>query len=1018
MSSAAKVHRSSAATGATPKAEPSRSVERRQLTALFCDLIGSPALHAQLDPEEAYELLRSFQQCCAEQVQLAGGFAAQFQADGIVSYFGYTQASESDAERAVRAGLALVDLVPKLSRTQKVSLQVRIGIATGLVIAGDPSGEGTRLEQAAVGETLHLAARLQAQAQGNQIFVSETTRRLAGGVFGYQDLGKRVLKGFPQPVQIWRVLRARPLVTQFRARRAQVLTRIVGREDEIDLMLRAWARVGAGQGQMITIVGEAGIGKSHLIREFRHRIAKSEHFWLEGGGAQFFCNTPFHSTSQMIRRMLDPSGRASPSELRSRLQRALEESGVAAGGALPLLAGLLDLPAEEGAAPDLLPPDQKRAALLAAIVNWIRGGARLRPLVIVLEDLHWVDASSLELVGDALSRIGSAPVLMLLSARPQFRPSWAASPRARELRLAPLADGEIRGIITQLETAGPFLTEDETSRVAERSGGVPLFAIELTRLIVEQRATGGNRQIPASLSDLLTARLDQLGDAKDVAELAAVIGNEIPLAVLEAVSGAPPASLHARLSMLKKHRVLHEQERTSERSYAFTHALLREAAYHAIPKGRRRDLHRRVASVIADKPGAPAAFRPELAAYHWTNAADWDQAAAAWQKAGDFASARTAFKEAEQAYQNALAALIQLPASSARDSRELTLQSLLAGALRITRGFSAPETRNATERARALADMNGDRAEQLRQGWGAWAAASSGGDYGAGLALADQLHRLALAGGTAENLANAHMMQMTSRYRIGDLVGAEERFLRGEEFFADPAFQRRPDLVAQTYGNAALIIWTLNDDLAAQRRVDHMLAIARERGDPYGLAYAHLMAAIHAILAERCLDAAEFAANCINLCGEYGFGQFVAASHAALGRAKTGLGLAEEGAKLLSEGVAGMLVGPVRVGVTMHLTWLAEAHIRTGSIPQAGVAAEEALRINPQELFMRPELLRIRGEIRGRLGMFAEAEHDFLSAIELANRMGAKRFTQRATIGLQDLLRARASGAGRQAQAR
>ena len=193
---------------------------------------------------------------------------------------------------------------------------------------------------------------------------------------------------------------------------------------------------------------------------------------------------------------------------------------------------------------------------------------------------------------------------MLLSARPQFRPSWAASPRARELRLAPLADGEIRGIITQLETAGPFLTEDETSRVAERSGGVPLFAIELTRLIVEQRATGGNRQIPASLSDLLTARLDQLGDAKDVAELAAVIGNEIPLAVLEAVSGAPPASLHARLSMLKKHRVLHEQERTSERSYAFTHALLREAAYHAIPKGRRRDLHRRVASVIADKPGA------------------------------------------------------------------------------------------------------------------------------------------------------------------------------------------------------------------------------------------------------------------------------------------------------------------------------------------------------------------------------------------------------------------------------
>ena len=270
-----------------------------------------------------------------------------------------------------------------------------------------------------------------------------------------------------------------------------------------------------------------------------------------------------------------------------------------------------------------------------------------------------------------------------------------------------------------------------------------------------------------------------------MAELAAVIGADAPLAVLEAVSGASQASLHARLSRLKKHGVLSEQERTSGRSYAFTHALLREAAYHSIPKGRRRSLHRRVA-------GASNAARPELVAYHWTSAGAWDEAAAAWQNAGDFASGRNAFKEAEQAYQNALDALMQLPASSERDFRELTLQSSLAGALRIMRGFSAPETRDATARARALADANGDRAEQLRQGWGAWAAASSGGDYAAGLALANQFHRLARADGAAESLANAYMMQMTSRYRIGDLAGAEERFLRGEEFFADPAFKGAP----------------------------------------------------------------------------------------------------------------------------------------------------------------------------------------------------------------------------------
>ena len=364
MSTAAKP-RSRTATGVRPKARRSRPVERRQLTALFCDLVGSAALYAELDPEEAHELLHAYQESCAEQVHLAGGFVAQFQSDGIVSYFGYIQASESDAERAVRAALALVDLAPKLPQRQGAPLEVRIGIATELVIAGDPSGEGARLEQAAVGETLHLAARLQAQAQANQILVSETTRRLAGSLFSYQDMGKRALKGFPQPVQIWRVLRARPLVTQFRARREQVLTRIVGRESEIDLMLHAWARVGAGEGQLITVVGEAGMGKSHLIREFRHRIARSEHFWLEGGGAQFFSNTPFHSTSQMIARMLDPGGRASPSELGSRLRRALEESGVAARAALPLLAELLDLPPEQGRRPACFRP--------------IKGGLRFWP---------------------------------------------------------------------------------------------------------------------------------------------------------------------------------------------------------------------------------------------------------------------------------------------------------------------------------------------------------------------------------------------------------------------------------------------------------------------------------------------------------------------------------------------------------------------------------------------------------------------------------------------------------------
>ena len=265
----------------------SRSVERRQLTAVFCDLIGSTTLFTQLDPEEVRELLRSYQKCCADQIEAAGGFVAQFQGDGIISYFGYVQASESDAERAIRSALALVDLVPKLALKHSVSLQVRIGIATGLVIVGDPSGEGTRLEQSAFGDTVNLAFRLQTLPQPNQIVVSESTKRLAGSAFSFFNMGKKKLAGFVEPVQAWRLLGPRPVTSQFRVRRDQVLTRIVGRDDELNQLLRTWQRVSAGRGELITIVSEAGIGKSRLIREFRHRIAETRHFWLEGGGTSF-----------------------------------------------------------------------------------------------------------------------------------------------------------------------------------------------------------------------------------------------------------------------------------------------------------------------------------------------------------------------------------------------------------------------------------------------------------------------------------------------------------------------------------------------------------------------------------------------------------------------------------------------------------------------------------------------------------------------------------------------------------
>jgi class 3 adenylate cyclase/tetratricopeptide (TPR) repeat protein len=976
---------------------------------MFCDLVGSTALFAGLDPEEMSDLVRSYTRCCGDRIGAAGGFVAQFQGDGVLGYFGYTQASESDAERAVRAALELVELVPKLQSPGGARLQVRIGISTGLTVVGDPSGEGTRLEQGAVGETLHLAARLQTFASPNEIVIADSTKRLTGRLFLYLDLGKLALKGFAEPVQAWRVVGLRPVINQFKVRRDPLLTEIVDRDAEIEMFLETWRRAVAGQGQIVNIIGEAGIGKSRLITEFRHKIAREKHFWLEGGGAQVFRTTPFHAAAQLIKRALDPAGRASPVEFRSRLERALEESGLHTNEALPLLIEMLSLPTLEPFSTLPVLPSEKRARLFSTFVQWLHGSAKHRPLVIALEDLHWVDPSSLELVGHIVDEITTLPVLMLHSMRPEFGIPGPVSDHSFSLYLSRLTDDNLRQIIAKTGASADALTNEDVTRVVQRAEGVPLFGIELARLVSEQQAQRRDREIPATLSDLLTARLDQLGPAKSVAQVGAVIGDEFPLPLLEAVTEIPATRLRSRLATLKRHGILYEEGRYPDVAYAFTHSLLRDAAYDALLRSRRRQLHRRAATVISERFGTIAASRPELLAFHWSNAGEFELAVIAWQKAGDFAGTRRAFTEAEQAYLNGVSVLMHLPPSPERDAIELTLQSSLADALRITRGYSAQETIETTARARALADRSGDRAQQFLQMWGAWTAASSGGNHVAATNLANQFYRLALADGGFDSLAHAHMIQMTSRYRVGDLIGAEDHFERGEEFFRFPDFQRRPSVIAQTYGNAARIAWILGDETAAQRRIDHALMIAHQNDNPYDLAYAKYMAAIHAVLINSLELAADFARNSIRLSDEYKFPQFAAISRIALGRAQAGQGLASEGVKLISEGLEGMTATSSRVAMTLYLTWLAEAHVFAESFGEALAALESAMQVNPQELFFRPETIRLHGEILIHEGMPREAEKHFLDALALSNRMGAKRFRDQATRSLQLLFRDRRS---------
>ena len=973
------------------------------MTVMFCDLVESTSLFAELDPEEIREILRVYLRRCTELIETFGGFVAQYQGDGLLGYFGYTEASENNAERAVRAALEILGTVRGISLPQGRHLRARVGISTGLAIVGASVGRGTRLEQGAVGETLHLAARVQSVAQPEEIVIADSTRRLAGGSFTYRDAGRRSLRGFAEPVQLWRVLGSRTNLSQFRARLQPLLTPIIGRDAEIASLLNNWRQVGRNSGRIVRIIGDAGIGKSRLINEFRHRLTRERHLWLEGGGAQSFTHAPFHAVTQMIKRTLDPVGRASITQLRSRIERALNDVGMRVDDVVPPIAEILGLLSPDAVSLQTISPRERRLAVFEVLFEWLRRLAQRRPVIIALEDVHWVDPSSLELAQYLIDRIDALPVLVIYSVRSNSgSPPLAHAPSAN-LSLQPLSDEDLRQIVTGVRRTAALLTDEDVAHAVTLAEGVPLFAIELARFIGEQRARVGDKEIPATLADLLAARLDQLGSARHLAQVAAVIGDQVPLKALETVAGLPSRHFRSGLQALSKSGVLLAKKQPYVH-YVFTHALLRQVAYDTLLRSRRRELHRRAAVIISENFSEIANSRPELLAHHWTRGGELELGISEWKRAGDIATSRRAFREAEQLYQNGIAALLELPTSSERDVEELTLRSLLADVFRITRGFSARETVEATARARALADRRGDRAHQLLQMWGEWTAASSAGNMIAALKLAHQLYALSLAEGSLSSLAHGHMIEMTSRYRVGDLAGAEDYFRRGEEVFVTPEFRQRAGVIAQTYGNAAMIAWLRGDDAEAQRRIDYALTISRDNNNPYDLAYAQAMAAIHLAMLDDFEAAASLAQEGILLSDRHTFPQFGAISRIALGRARARRGFAVDGMALIRDGLARMSAASMRVAITRYTTWLAEELLHAGSASEALIAVEQALQVNPQEIFFRPETLRVRGEISLQLGLLNASEQDILEAMKLANQMGARRLRDRATSSLQRLL--------------
>ena len=705
-------HVATVATAASTGPWPLDTAERRQVTVMSPDLVGSTALSARMDPEDLREVISAYQKCVAETVSRFDSFVAKYMGDGILIYFGYPQAHEDDAERAVRVGLEIVAAVTALRSS--VPLQTRIGIATGLVVVGDLIGSGEAQERGIVGETPNLAARLQGIAESNTVVIAESTRKLVGDLFELEDLEPKELKGMPGPTRAWAALRPSSVEGRFEALHASGLTELVGREEELEILLQRWSKAKTGEGQVVLLSGEAGIGKSRLTAALPERLATEPHARL-----RYFCS-PQH-TDSVLYPIISQMERAASFTHEDTAQSKLDKLGALLAQSFTplqdaaLVAEMLSLP-NDGRYPTLeLAPQQRRQKMLEALTAQMEALSRSNPVLLIFEDVHWIDPSSLEALGRTVERIRTLGALLIVTHRPEFEPPWIGRPHVTALTLSRLRQGEIDDMIDCVTGNRP-LPESIRQDIIERTDGIPLFVEEMTKAVLEAAGEGATESavaaipsssvaVPASLHASLMARLDRLGSAKEAAQIGAVIGREFSHALLAAVARKEEAELQAELDGLSGAGLLFRQGVPPHATYLFKHGLVQDAAYSTLLRERRRALHARIAEALETQFPEIADSQPELVARHCTEAGLIEKAAGFWAKAGRRSLAGSALVEAMAQLSRALDQMATLPATPALRRERIELQVALITPLLHVKGYAAPETNAAVERAHLLMDQ-------------------------------------------------------------------------------------------------------------------------------------------------------------------------------------------------------------------------------------------------------------------------------------------------------------------------
>jgi class 3 adenylate cyclase/predicted ATPase len=1009
---------------------PRDEAERRHLTVMFCHLVGSDALSARLDPEDMWGVVASYHACIGEVVGRHQGMIARYMDEGVLAYFGYPRAQEDDAEQAVRAALALVDAVANLRTNADAALQVRIGVATGTVVVSELLIDETPAEQAVVGETPNLAARLQTLAEPGTVLICPQTRRLTGGHFDYRNLGPRTLKGWTEPVAIWQALGPSGVASRFEAMHQTKLPPLFGREEEIELLLRRWRHAAQGEGRVMLLTGEPGIGKSHIALAFGERLESEPHIAL-----RYFCSA--HHTNSALFPFIGQLERAarfersdSPTEKLSKLE-ALVAQSTAEPEHVAILANLLALPASDRHQLQELSPQKRKDKTLAALLAQLDGLAARQPLFVIFEDVHWIDPTSLELLAAAVEHVPQLRVLLLITARSEFTPPWPSYPHTATIPLARLGRRDGAALVERV-TGGKALPKEVMDEILARTDGIPLFIEELTKTVLEsgllQERDGRyvlerplpSFAIPTTLHASLMARLDRLVPVREVAQIGAVAGREFHYELLYAVAGVPRERLEAALGQLVRAELIFRRGESPHAVYTFKHALVRDAAYASLLKSRRGQLHAAIANALEQQFPEIVQTQPETLARHLTEAGLIEKAIGYWLRAGKNAALRSANAEAIVHLQRGLELLQSLPDDPAQKQVALEFEVLLGQAMIAARGYAAAETMSVLLRAKKLITDSTETSLKFAILYGVWACYYVGGQADMQQVAAAEFLAEAERCGDTGALCLAHRAMGTTYVTMGEFAAAR-RHLEQARALHDPdrpsqeAFHYGQDIGATVLCYLSWALWHLGYVEQASEVAADAVRRAEAIPHPFTLVYTLCHArGMMDVLRRRSEDTQSYAGVVMSLCAEHEFPFWAAGGQILSGWAATRQGDVEAGVEAINRGLEAWRGTGARLWLPMFLALEAEAHAKAGRGDVALQAIEHALAVSDEtgERWAVAEVLRTKaGLLLAHDPTKAdEVENLLIKSLEIARRQQALCWELRASCDLARLWQRRGRG--------